>query len=190
MSSRYRGKSSRRVLDDGGSDPSILITWPEKAVTIGREHVRIKMVKIYLKLCQRQEKIQIISNKTSSKCFKVCNSARACNTGSLTPTFRLRKSLSRPTWSQAISKPYCGHNLLLYCSHVISFNYKPWWPGEFFHNPLPLKLFLSKISQESLQAWSWWHEQSLRHQHWLVEPLLTRKAGFEQVKDRNRSQYI
>ena len=67
MSSRYRGKSSRRVLDDGGSDPSILITWPEKAVTIGGEHVRIKMVKIYLKLCQRQEKIQIISNKTTSK---------------------------------------------------------------------------------------------------------------------------
>ena len=26
MSSRYRGKSIRRVLDDGGSDPSILIT--------------------------------------------------------------------------------------------------------------------------------------------------------------------
>ena len=150
MSSRYRGKSSRRVLDDGGSDPSILITWPEKAVTI----------------------------------------ARACNTGSVTPTFRPRKSLSRPTWSQAISKPYCGHNLLLYCSHVISFNTKPWWPGEFFHNPLPLKLFLSKISQESLRAWSWWHEQSLRHQHWLAEPLLRRKAGFEQVKDRNRSQYI
>ena len=35
----------------------------------GRQHVRIKMVKIYLKLCQRQEKIQIISNKTSSKMF-------------------------------------------------------------------------------------------------------------------------
>ena len=26
MSSRYRGKSIRRVWDDGGSDPSILIT--------------------------------------------------------------------------------------------------------------------------------------------------------------------
>ena len=54
-------------MDDRGSDPSILITRPEKAVTTGGEHVRIKMVKIYLKLCQQQEKIQIISNKTTSK---------------------------------------------------------------------------------------------------------------------------
>ena len=55
MSSRYRGKSSRRVLENGSSDPSILITWPEKAVTIGGEHVRIKMVEIYLKLSEARE---------------------------------------------------------------------------------------------------------------------------------------
>ena len=44
MLSRYMGKTIWRVLDDGSLDPSILITWPEKAVTIGGERVRIKMV--------------------------------------------------------------------------------------------------------------------------------------------------